>query len=108
MIRRPPRSTLFPYTTLFRSKRHGVEALVRWNHPQLGLIGPEGFIPLAEQSSLLKPLTVYVIDESLRQARAWRDDGLDLRMSVNLSARSLLDRDLPGDEIGRASCRERV
>src|SRR3712207_7059660 len=63
MIRRPPRSTLFPYTTLFRSKRHGVEALVRWNHPQLGLIGPEGFIPLAEQSSLLKPLTQHVLED---------------------------------------------
>jgi diguanylate cyclase (GGDEF)-like protein len=81
-------------------RRHGVEALARWNHPQLGLIGPEGFIPLAEQSSLLKPLTLRVLDEALRQTRLWRDEGLDLRVSVNLSARSLLDHDLPGD-VGR-------
>ena len=89
-----------PKVAVVEGRRHGVEALVRWNHPQLGLIGPEGFIPLAEQSSLLKPLTQHVLDESLRQCRLWRDEGLDLRMSVNLSARSLLDRDLPGD-VGR-------
>jgi diguanylate cyclase (GGDEF)-like protein len=86
-----------PKVAVVPGRRHGVEALVRWNHPQLGLIGPDGFIPLAEQSSLLKPLTQHVLEVSLRQCRAWRDEGHDLRVSVNLSARSLLDRDLPHD-----------
>ena len=89
-----------PKVAVAAGRRHGVEALVRWNHPQLGLIGPAGFIPIAEQSSLLKPLTLHVLEVTLRQCRAWRDDGLDLRVSVNLSARSLLDRDLP-DDVGR-------
>jgi EAL domain-containing protein (putative c-di-GMP-specific phosphodiesterase class I) len=77
---------------------------VRWQHPQLGLIAPEGFIGLAEQSDLITLLTERVLDDALRQSRAWRDDGLDLRVSVNLSARSLLDSDLPG-LIGRLLAR---
>ncbi len=74
----------------------GVEALVRWQHPLLGLIGPDGFIPLAEQTNLVKPLTRWVLDTALGQIRAWSDAGLELRVSVNLSTRSLLDRGLPG------------
>jgi diguanylate cyclase (GGDEF)-like protein len=83
-----------PKLALREGGRHGVEALVRWQHPQLGLIAPEGFIGLAEQSDLITHLTHRVLDEALQQCRAWRDDGLDLRVSVNLSARSLLDSDL--------------
>ena len=86
-----------PKYALTAGRRHGVEALVRWEHPQLGLIGPSGFVPLAEQSSLLRPLTLFVLEASLRQCRAWRDDGLDLRVAVNVSARTLLDRELPRD-----------
>ncbi|HEX8084386.1 MAG TPA: EAL domain-containing protein [Solirubrobacteraceae bacterium] len=85
-----------PKLALREGGQHGVEALVRWQHPQLGLIAPEGFIGLAEQSDLITRLTHHVLDEALRQCRSWRDDGLDLRVSVNLSARSLLDRDLAG------------
>jgi diguanylate cyclase (GGDEF)-like protein len=83
-----------PKLALREGGRHGVEALVRWQHPQLGLIAPEGFIGLAEQSDLITLLTHRVLDDALHQCRTWRDDGLDLRVSVNLSARSLLDRDL--------------
>ena len=86
-----------PKVAVVPGRRHAVEALARWNHPQLGLIGPAGFIPLAEQSSLLKPLTHHVLALTLRQCRVWRAEGLDLRVCVNLSARSLLDRDLPGE-----------
>ncbi|CCG01874.1 putative Diguanylate kinase [Blastococcus saxobsidens DD2] len=69
----------------------GVEALVRWQHPERGLIPPDQFIPLAEQTGLVRPLTEAVLDQALTDCRRWRDDGLDLVVAVNLSARSLLD-----------------
>ena len=78
----------------------GVEALSRWNHPQLGRIGPEGFIPLAEQTGVIKQLTDYVLEAALAQCAAWRRDGLEVRMSVNVSTRSLLDHGLP-ETIGK-------
>src|SRR5215211_579564 len=71
-----------------------VEALVRWRHPQLGLLGPDAFIPLAEQTGLIRPLTEKVLDEALRQVRCWRDAGVEVRVSVNLSTRNLVDRGL--------------
>jgi diguanylate cyclase (GGDEF)-like protein len=72
-----------------------LEALVRWNHPQLGCIGPDGFIPLAEQTGIIKPLTERVLEASLEQCRRWRQEGLEVTVSVNVSTRSLLDHDLP-------------
>jgi diguanylate cyclase (GGDEF)-like protein len=72
-----------------------VEALVRWAHPARGLLAPDEFIPVAQETSLIGPLTLQVLDESLRQARSWRDQGLDLGVSVNLSMRNLLDREFP-------------
>jgi diguanylate cyclase (GGDEF)-like protein/PAS domain S-box-containing protein len=74
---------------------HGVEALLRWKHPVRGLVGPDEFIPIVQQTALIKPLTLYVIDEALRQCRGWLDDGLRLAIAVNLSARNLVDADLP-------------
>jgi diguanylate cyclase (GGDEF)-like protein len=76
---------------------HGAEALVRWRHPHLGIIEPDAFIPLAEHSGLIKPLTVSVIDKALGQCRSWQRSGLPLRVSVNLSSRSLVDPGLPGE-----------
>ncbi|HUA47957.1 MAG TPA: EAL domain-containing protein [Solirubrobacteraceae bacterium] len=72
-----------------------LEALVRWNHPQLGCIGPDGFIPLAEQTGIIRPLTERVLEASLEQCRRWRQQGLEVTVSVNVSTRSLLDHDLP-------------
>ncbi|MDQ3935721.1 MAG: EAL domain-containing protein [Actinomycetota bacterium] len=72
-----------------------VEALVRWRHPELGEIQPDGFIPLAERTGLIRALTAEVLRESLRQCARWRLAGLELRVSVNLSPRSLLDGELP-------------
>jgi diguanylate cyclase (GGDEF)-like protein len=73
----------------------GVEALIRWHHPERGLIEPDEFVPMVERTVLLRPLTLYVIDEALRQARAWSRHGLMPDVSVNLSPRSLLDPQLP-------------
>jgi EAL domain-containing protein (putative c-di-GMP-specific phosphodiesterase class I) len=68
---------------------------VRWNHPQLGYIGPDGFIPLAEQTGVIKPLTQRVLESALHQCELWHREGLDVSVSVNVSTRSLLDHDLP-------------
>jgi diguanylate cyclase (GGDEF)-like protein len=73
----------------------GVEALVRWPHPTRGLLLPAAFLPLAEQSGLMRDLTSSVIEQSLDQIRLWRDSGRYLRVAVNLHASSLVDVELP-------------
>ena len=75
----------------------GVEALVRWEHPVLGSIAPEEFIPIAERSGLIGRLTTQVLDTSLAAVADWRAAGHDLGIAVNLSARSLQDADLVAD-----------
>ena len=67
----------------------GVEALVRWRHPDQGLLSPISFLPEAERIQLIEPITRWVLNEALRQQRIWRDEGIDLNMAVNISARSL-------------------
>jgi diguanylate cyclase len=78
----------------------GVEALVRWQHPVRGLLGPGEFLPLAEVHGLMGALTEAVLAQAVAQAAAWRENGLDLRMSVNLSASNLLDAGLPARVAG--------
>jgi diguanylate cyclase (GGDEF)-like protein len=73
----------------------GVEALVRWHHPVHGLLAPARFIPPIEQTALIGPLTLHLINQALGQLVAWRKLGIALQMSVNLSARNLLDPALP-------------
>ncbi|MEV4513394.1 bifunctional diguanylate cyclase/phosphodiesterase [Dactylosporangium sp. NPDC049525] len=73
----------------------GAEALVRWQHPEHGLLGPNEFIPLAETTGLIRQLTSYVLATALRDCRAWHDAGHDVSVAVNVSARCLLDLDLP-------------
>ena len=79
----------------------GLEALVRWQHPQRRLIAPDEFIPLIEQTVLLRPLTTYVLNEALRQWREWKTQGIDVQVAVNLSARNLFDLKLP-DQVADA------
>ncbi len=72
-----------------------VEALVRWQHPQYGLMKPDDFIPLAERTGLIKPLTMWVLAEALSQHAEWQQVGLDIGVAVNMSAHGLLDMELP-------------
>jgi EAL domain-containing protein (putative c-di-GMP-specific phosphodiesterase class I) len=74
----------------------GVEALVRWNHPDKGLMYPDEFIPVAEECGLIAPLTRFVLEEGLQQLNRWHDnDDLDLDISVNLAPQLLADTTLP-------------
>jgi diguanylate cyclase (GGDEF)-like protein len=75
----------------------GVEALVRWQHPRHGLLAPDTFIPSAEQTGLIGPLTQHVLNCALEQCARWQSEGLDLTVAVNLSVRSLLDPGLVDD-----------
>ncbi|MCR4345697.1 MAG: EAL domain-containing protein [Sulfuricaulis sp.] len=74
----------------------GAEALVRWIHPQQGMIPPDEFIPLAEHSGLIEPLTDWVVGAALRQSSTWRHAGVALPVAVNLSTRNLRDAELLG------------
>ena len=83
-----------PQAQLVSGEVVGVEALVRWEHPELGWISPDEFIPIAERSGLIGPLTSHVLDLSLAACARWRREGHELGIAVNLSARSLHDADL--------------
>jgi diguanylate cyclase (GGDEF)-like protein len=73
----------------------GVEALLRWHHPQQGMVSPERFIPVAEEAGLIHTIGAWVLDEACRQLAAWRAEGIaDLRMAVNLSAHQLRSPEL--------------
>lgn len=77
------------------------EALLRWHHPELGVIGPDEFIPLAERSGSIHALSRWVMESALAQCRAWIDIGLDISVAVNLSAMDLMDQDLVEDILDR-------
>jgi diguanylate cyclase (GGDEF)-like protein/PAS domain S-box-containing protein len=71
-----------------------VEALLRWEHPEKGFIPPDQFIPLAEHAGLMKSLSSWVLNEALRQCHLWHEEGCDISVAVNLSARNLHDTEL--------------
>jgi diguanylate cyclase (GGDEF)-like protein len=73
----------------------GVEALVRWQHPKRGFIAPNEFVPIAERTGLIKPLSRRVLASALKQCEAWNAAGLELHVAVNLTIPDLLDLDLP-------------
>jgi EAL domain-containing protein (putative c-di-GMP-specific phosphodiesterase class I) len=73
----------------------GAEALVRWNHPILGLLSPSEFIPLIERDALIIALGEWTIQEALRQMQAWREAGISIQISVNISARQLHNQEFP-------------
>ncbi|HTP21051.1 MAG TPA: EAL domain-containing protein [Solirubrobacteraceae bacterium] len=96
-----------PKADLANGAIQSVEALLRWNHPTRGLVGPDEFIPLAQQTGLIKPLTLYVLDEALSQCCAWQRIGMTLGVAVNLSVRNLLDADFP-DQVSELLAKWRV
>ena len=83
------------------------EALLRWRHPTLGVLSPNTFIPLAERSGLIGPIGNWVVEAACRQARAWRDKGLRMRVAINLSAHQMRQDDL-ADRIAEALARHRI
>ncbi|HKX40918.1 MAG TPA: bifunctional diguanylate cyclase/phosphodiesterase, partial [Burkholderiaceae bacterium] len=83
------------------------EALLRWQHPQRGLVGPEVFVPMAERAGLIGPLGDWVIEAACKQARTWRDAGLRMRVAINLSAHQMRQDDLV-DRIADALRRYRI
>jgi len=86
-----------PKADIKTGKVNSVEALLRWQHPEHGLIFPDDFIPLAEHTGLIRPLTLYVLNSALEQSHHWQEQGITLNIAVNLSARNLLDSELPDD-----------
>ncbi|MEJ2508836.1 MAG: EAL domain-containing protein [Gammaproteobacteria bacterium] len=89
-----------PQISLSDGRVTAVEALVRWEHPVYGLLGPDQFIPLAELGEIIKPLTLWVIRRALRDWQGWYAANLDIDVGVNISARNLHDRELP-ERIGQ-------
>ncbi len=85
-----------PTVFLAGGRTAGMEALLRWQHPRRGLLGPAEFVPLAEQSFIMHDLTAHVVRAALRQASLWRRRGLPVQLSVNVSVRDLLDAGLAG------------
>lgn len=86
-----------PKTDLATGRVTGVEALLRWQHSERGLLPPSEFLPAVERTGLMRSLTLHVLERALCQAREWHDQGHRLTMAVNLSAPNLLDRRLPDD-----------
>jgi diguanylate cyclase (GGDEF)-like protein/PAS domain S-box-containing protein len=84
-----------PKVDLRDGRIHGVEALLRWNHPQRGVVAPEEFVPALEDSGLILPVGEWVLSEATRQLGAWRREGLEpVPVAVNLSAKQFRRRDL--------------
>jgi diguanylate cyclase (GGDEF)-like protein len=75
----------------------GTEALVRWIHPTRGMVPPDEFIPLAQHTGLIMPMTMYVLDEAIRQCVAWQRQGVNLPVAVNLAPRTLINARLAAD-----------
>ena len=87
-----------PKVALPSGDLYGAEALLRWEHPTRGLIPPGLFIPAAERTALIRPLTAWVLNAALAEIKRWQDDGRALKLAVNVSARNLLDASF-GDDV---------
>jgi diguanylate cyclase len=92
-----------PKVNITDGKVYGAEALVRWLHPKHGLISPDEFIPMAERTRMIKYLTLWVLKQTFQQCARWHHQGLDLTVSVNLSAIDLHDPELPDIVAGVAA-----
>jgi diguanylate cyclase (GGDEF)-like protein len=84
-----------PKVALSSGRVIGVEALVRWEHPERGLLGPHEFLGLAERTGLIADITRWVVDAAVRQCASWRRSGVELPVAVNLAAANIVDTTLP-------------
>lgn len=84
-----------PKFNLRNGRITGLEVLARWQHPKLGVISPDEFIPVAERTGLIIPLTLWVLHEALLQQKAWKEKGTDISVAVNLSMWNLDSQQLP-------------
>jgi diguanylate cyclase (GGDEF)-like protein len=84
-----------PKLDLATNRIHSVEALIRWQHPKHGFLGPDEFIPLAERTGLIHPLTVWILDTAIRRIKQWHEAGYNISVAINLSALLLIDQELP-------------
>ncbi len=89
-----------PQIDLQQRRVVGVEALIRWRHPQRGILLPDQFIPMAERTGLINPITDWVMTEALKQCRSWRAAGSQLRVAVNMAGRSFQQPDLVDKILG--------
>ncbi|MDH5599877.1 MAG: EAL domain-containing protein [Gammaproteobacteria bacterium] len=89
-----------PKIDIKSGKIKSVEALARWPHPTEGMIPPVDFIPMIEQTGMIRPFTLWVLEQAIIQIRSWIDSGIHLSIAVNLSMRNLLDPSLP-DYLGQ-------
>lgn len=96
-----------PQLNLSTRDLEGVEALVRWIHPERGMIFPDAFIPIAERSGLIEPMTDWVMRRAIEQASEWNRGGLTIGVSINVSVRNLQHLDLP-DRVEDAAQRSNV
>ena len=87
-------------------KIYGAEALLRWNHPKYGYISPDEFVPMAERSRMMRELSVWVLKQAFHDCALWHKQGIDLKVSVNLSAKDLQDPELPDYIAGIAAAKE--
>ena len=94
-----------PKIDLLTGEVHGVEALVRWDHPTRGLLYPDAFLDLVEEAGLMRAMTTVVLDLALDQIAAWQAQGQQLTVAVNISASSLVDADLPEQVAGMLAAR---
>ncbi|MEP7017475.1 MAG: EAL domain-containing protein [Actinomycetota bacterium] len=94
-----------PKVDLRTGEVHGVETLVRWNHPDRGLIYPDAFLELVEEAGLIHAMTMVVLEIALDQAAVWRANGQPLTIAVNLSASSMVDNELPEQVIALLTAR---
>jgi diguanylate cyclase (GGDEF)-like protein len=84
-----------PKVSLLRGQTYAAEALLRWHHPARGIVSPIDFIPFAEQTGYIRSITQWVLAQGISQCAAWRADGLQINVSINLSARDVMDNTLP-------------
>ena len=93
-----------PKVNLETGKVSGAEALIRWNSPERGLVPPDSFIPLAEESGLISRIGDWVLEEACRQLLEWRKEGLAIRVAVNVSARQFFESDFAAKVAAMLAC----